>query len=70
MGAADSIPRIRRVRACDRFEGAGHFCKVCQFRDCMHTVGCSQCGAQFRWTTRNEGYSTCSQHAHRKAVEQ
>jgi len=63
MSAIDVIPRLPRVRACDRFEGYGKFCRACAWSRRMHqrTVGCSQCGAQFM-RYRNEGYSHCDQH--------
>lgn len=70
MSAIEVIPRLPRVRACEKFEGAGKFCSACFWRKGMHKkfqrVYCSECGGEFG--PRDSGYSHCSEH-HRAAVE-
>jgi hypothetical protein len=66
MRVETTIPRLSRVRACDKFDGVAgaKFCKTCGWRRGMHKiyprVWCSQCGEEFG--PANAGYSSCDQH--------
>jgi hypothetical protein len=68
MSTIETIPRLPRVRACEKFEGCGKFCRACFWRRPLHkrfqSVTCSQCGGEFG--PANEGYSMCSQHGGRR----